>query len=70
MTVRDTSNGFKVLARKGSSVQEVFIGTTQMGLDDLKVILGGNIMRDASFFITWLSVLLRCSKECCCLVRV
>lgn len=37
MTVRDTTNGFKALARKGTLGQEVFISTTKMDLDDVKV---------------------------------
>ncbi|CAM9604675.1 unnamed protein product [Ectocarpus sp. 4 AP-2014] len=39
MTVRDTTNGFKALARKGTLGQEVFISTTKMDLDDVKAAL-------------------------------
>ncbi|CAM9738121.1 unnamed protein product [Scytosiphon promiscuus] len=39
MTVRDTTNGFKALVRKGSLGQEVFISTTKMELEDVKAAL-------------------------------
>ncbi|CAB1119157.1 unnamed protein product [Ectocarpus sp. CCAP 1310/34] len=39
MTVRDTTNGFKALARKGTLGQEVFISTTKMDLGDVKAAL-------------------------------
>lgn len=38
MTVRDTTNGFKALVRKGTLGQEVFISTTKMNLEEVKVI--------------------------------
>lgn len=38
MTVRDTTNGFKALVRKGALCQEVFISTTKMNLEEVKVI--------------------------------
>ncbi|CAN0388483.1 unnamed protein product, partial [Hapterophycus canaliculatus] len=37
MTVRDTTNGFKALVRKGTLGQEVFISTSKMELEDVKV---------------------------------
>lgn len=37
MTVRVTTNGFKAIARKGTAAQEIFISTTKMDLDDVKV---------------------------------
>eukprot|EP00752_Nemacystus_decipiens_P008141 g7281.t1 len=39
MTVRDTTNGFKALVRKGTLGQEVFISTTKMNLEEIKVAL-------------------------------
>lgn len=37
MSVRETTNGFKCLARKGTAGQEVFIGTTKMNIEGVKV---------------------------------
>eukprot|EP00903_Cladosiphon_okamuranus_P012158 g11405.t1 len=39
MTVRETTNGFKALVRKGTLGQDVFISTTRMDLEEVKAAL-------------------------------
>lgn len=56
MTLRDTTNGFKALVRKGTLGQEVFISTTKMDLEEVKVMNTPKHSRANTFFervVTW-----------------